>query len=92
MISYLIWPKVTKNFGDEDFYRNIIVETLKLKARVEYVKREDKNLRTQDEVLDIMEEIQESIELEIEVNVDQKLRCGNENGKRALTANNDDNA
>ena len=81
-----------KEFDDEDFYQNVIVETLKSKARVKYAKRGGKNLRNQDNVLDLLEESQEGIELEIEVNVDQKRRCGNEYGKCASTNNNDDNS
>ena len=44
------------------------------------------------EFLDLLEEIQEGIKVEIEVNVDQKRRCGNKNGNnRTSTTNNDNN-
>ena len=65
---------------------------LKRNARVKYVKRGDKNLRDENDVLDLLEEIQEGVQLEIEVNTNKKRRCGNKNGKRALTNNNDDNS
>ena len=51
-------------FENEDFYRNIIAQTMKPRACVTYFKRGDKNLRTEDKVLDLLEEIQEGIEVE----------------------------
>ena len=44
-----------RKFDNKDFYPNIIVQTLKPRARVDYVKREGKNLCTQDKVLDLLE-------------------------------------
>ena len=49
---------------------------LKRNARVKYAKRGDKNLRDENGVLDLLEEIQEGVQLEIEVNTNQKRRCG----------------
>ena len=55
-------------------FQNVIVQTLNPKARIKYVKQGSKNLCNENNVLDQLEEIQESIELEIEVNTDQKAR------------------
>ena len=65
-----------RGFDNEDFYRNIVVKMLKPKGRVEYVQRGGKNLRDENDVLDLLEEIQEGVQLEIEVNTNQKRRCG----------------
>ena len=48
-------------FDAEDFHCNIIVATLHEKARVEF-KRGGRNLRNEDNVLDLLEEIQDGIE------------------------------
>ena len=45
------------NSHDKDFHRNIIVATLYEKARVKYIKRGGRNLRNEDGVLDLLEEI-----------------------------------
>ena len=54
-------------FDDEDFHWNIIVATLHDKARVEFIKRDGRNLRDEKDVLDLLEEIQEGIDAEMEL-------------------------
>ena len=46
-------------------------------ARVEYIKRGVRNLRNEDKVLDLPEEIQEGIEAEMEIKHSNKCRNNN---------------
>ena len=54
-------------FDDKDFHCNIIVATLHKKARIEFIKRDGRNLRDEDGTLDLLEEIQDKIEAEIQL-------------------------
>ena len=42
-------------FDAKDFDRNIIVATLHEKARAKFIKRDKRNLRDKDDVLDLLE-------------------------------------
>ena len=74
------------------------MKTLKPRARVDYVKRGGKNLRDQDDVLDLLEEVMEGIDVEIEVDTDAKQRRNNNGngdgggGKKTAPKNDDDDA
>ena len=78
-------------FDDEDFHRNIIVATLHEKARVEYIKRGGRNLRDEDGVLDLLEEIQDGIEAEMQLKHSNRYRNNNnfKNNDDANTRNKD---
>ena len=80
-------------FDDEDFHRNIIVATLHKKARVEYVKRGGRNLRDEDGVLDLLEEIQDGIEAEMQLKHASRHRNNNnfKNNDDASTHEHDGN-
>ena len=54
-------------FDVKDFHRNIITQTLHEKARVEFIKSGGRNLRNEDGVLDLLEEIQDGIEAEMQL-------------------------
>ena len=61
-----ILPNMSKGrrkFDTEEFHRNITTQTLHEKARVEFIKRGRRNLRDEDNVLDLLEEIQDGIVL-----------------------------
>ena len=59
--------EVGSKFDGDDFPCNIIVVTLHEKARVEFIMRDGRNLRDEDDVLDLLEEIQDGIEAEMEL-------------------------
>ena len=79
-------------FDEGDFYRNIIPGTLKPLARVEYIKKGGKNLRDEDEILEILEEVMEGIEAELEVKHSAKRRkdYDNNHGNGKQKSNNND--
>ena len=83
------------SFDEEDFCRNVIPATLRPMARVDYIKKGGKNLRNEEEILDVLEEVMEGIEAELEYKGSQKRRKdfdnpnANDNGKRP-GQNNDD--
>ena len=64
-------------FDPRDFHRNIIVATLHKKSRVEYIKRGGRNLRDEDSVLDLLEDIQDGIEAEMELKHSNRYRNNN---------------
>ena len=70
--------------GDENFHCNIIVATLHEKACVKYIKRGGHNLRDEDGVLDLLEEIQDGIEAEMQ------LKHANRHRSNKNFKNNDD--
>ena len=77
-----ILPNMCKGgskFDAEDFRRNIIVATLHEKVWIEFIKRGGRNLRGQDDVLDLLEEIQGGIEAEMQVKHANKRRNNNNN-------------
>ena len=78
-------------FDDEDFHRNSNVVTLHEKARVECIKRGGRNLRDEDGVLDLLEEIQDGIEAEMQLKHSNRYRNNNnfKNNDDAYTRNND---
>ena len=78
--SYLIRVKAEGNLTPKIFHRNIIVATLHEKARVEFIKRGKRNLRGENDVLDLLEEIQEGIEAEMKIKHSIK-RLNNRNFK-----------
>ena len=83
--------KSASKLDDKDFCCNIIPTTLKPTARVEYIKKGGKNLREQDEILDMLEEVTEGIEAELELKNLQKQRCShNQNGDSKRTPQNND--
>ena len=89
-----ILPKMCEGrnkFAAKDFHRNIIVATLHEKARVEFIKRGGRNLRDEDEVLYILEEIQDGIEAEMQIKHANRRRNNNnfKNNDDASTHNND---
>ena len=71
-------------FDAKDFHRNIIVATLHEKARVEYIKLGGRNLRDEDGVLDLLEEIQDGIDAEMQ------LKHANRHHNNNSFKNNDD--
>ena len=79
-------------FDAEDFHRNIIVAALHEKVRVEIIKRGGRNLRDEDDVLDILEEIQIGIEAEMQIKHANRRRNNNnfKNNDDASTRDNND--
>ena len=79
-------------FDAEDFHCNITTQTLHEKARAEFVKRGERNLRDEDDVLDLLEEIQNGIEAEMQIKHANGRRNNNnfKNNDDASTRNNDD--
>ena len=71
-------------FDAKDFHRNIIVATLHEKTCVEYIKRGGRNLRDEDDVLDLLEEIQDGIDAEMQ------LKHANRHRNNNSFKNNDD--
>ena len=64
-------------FDAKDFHRNIIVATLHEKTCVEYIKRGGRNLRDEDDVLDLLEEIQDGIDAEMQLKHANRHRSNN---------------
>ena len=64
-------------FDAKDFHCNIITHTLHEKARVEFIKRGGRNLRHEDNVLDLLEEIQERIGAEMQIKNANRHRNNN---------------
>ena len=76
--------------GSKYFHRNIIVGTLHEKARVEFIKRGGHNLRNEEGVLDLLEEIQDGIEAKMQLKHANRHR-NNNNFKKYDDANTRDN-
>ena len=64
-------------FDAKDFHRNIIVAALHEKARTEFIKRDGRNVRDEDEVLDLQEEIQDGIEAKMQIKHANRRRNNN---------------
>ena len=80
-------------FDAEDFHRNIIVATLHEKARVKFIKRDGHNLRDENEVMDLLEEIQDGIEADMQIKHANRRRNNNnfKNNDDASTHEHDGN-
>ena len=79
-------------FDVKDFHRNIITQTLHEKARGEFIKHGGGNVRNNDKVLDLLEEIQDGIEAEMQLKHVNRRRNNNnfKNNDDASTRDNND--
>ena len=79
-------------FNAKDFHRNSIVATLHEQARVKFIKQGGRNLRDENKVLNLLEEIQDGIEAEMQLKHSNRYHNNNnfKNYDDANTHNNDD--